>query len=157
MAMTKEEAIRQFVSCDLNAIPQEWVRSVAKNSGEYPTLPMWGTMWIVDTHIGERLINHSRTMVASADEIDLDAIEDEQERRRVERAITAEDWPVLEEYIDEEMSGAHCVLDKDGKTTALFVYEIADEHIIGVNGAGWDFSDGVWDKLYDLLELRWHI
>jgi hypothetical protein len=31
-----------------------------------------------------------------------------------------------------------------------------DEYIIGVNGAGWNFYDGVWDRLYDVAGLHWH-
>lgn len=155
--MNKQEAVEQFVTRDLNSVPQEWVQIVAEHEGEYPALPMWGTMWLVDENfIGEKLMEHSRVMVASASEIDLEDIEDEKERKTVTTAIKKEDWTVLEEYIDEEMSGARCVLDKDGNTTALFVYEIADEYVIGVNGAGWNFYDGAWDKLYDLLELQWH-
>lgn len=154
--MTKDEAIKEFVSRELNAVPLEWVKIVAEHESEYPTLPMWGTMWIVDNHIGERLIQHSRVMAARAEEIDLDSIDDEQERKRLEKAIKEEDWPVIEEYVDEEMAYERCVLDKDGNTTALYIYEIGDEYVIGVNGAGWDFYDGVWDKLYDLLGLQWH-
>jgi hypothetical protein len=156
MTTTKKEAIELFVNRDLNAVPQEWVRKVAEADSGYPSLPMWGTMWIVDTHIGERLIQHSRVMAESKDDIQLDDIEDEAERTKVEKAIKADDWTVLEEYIDEEMAYEHCVLDKDGRPTALFVYEIGDEYVIGVNGAGWNFYDGVWDRLYDLLDLQWH-
>lgn len=154
--MTKEEAVKEFVNRDLNAVPQEWVRIISEQSGDPAHLPMWGTMWIVDSHIGERLMEHSRVMVESAAEIDLEAIDDVAERKRVAKAIKNEDYQVTENYVDEEMAYEHCVLDKNGDTTALFVYEVADEYVIGVNGAGWDFYDGVWDKLYDLLGLQWH-
>lgn len=151
---TKAEAVKEFVQRDLNGVPQEWVRIVSENWGDHANLPMWGTMWIVDSWIGEKLMKQSRVMAYSADEIDLDAIEDEKERKRVAKAIKAGDY--LEEYIDEEMGNEHCVLSKDGNTTALFVYEIGDEYVIGVHGAGWDFYHGVWDMLYDLMGLRWH-
>ena len=48
------------------------------------------------------------------------------------------------------------MLDKDGNRTSIYVYEVEDEIVIGVNGAGWDFYQGVWDELYDLLGLKWH-
>lgn len=164
MPTTKDEAVREFVARDLNAVPQEWVKIVTEHHGDYPTLPMWGTMWIVDNFIGEDLVKHSRRMVGDKDEIDLDDIEDEDERARVEKAIKeldAEevDWSgaaLLENYIDEEMQGALCVLDKDGNTTALYVYDVGGEYVIGVNGAGWNFYHGVWDMLYDLLGFQWH-
>lgn len=157
--MNKLEAIKDFINRDLNAVPQEWVKIVAENEGNYPRLPMWGTMWIVEEDfIGKKLIKHSRIMAESAEEIELDAIENEKDREAVQKAIAndQQDWSLLEQYIDEEMAGEHCVLDKDGNTTALFVYEVGDEYVIGVNGAGWNFYDGVWDKLYDLLGLKWH-
>lgn len=153
--MKKEEAISAFVD-SLNSIPQEWVKIVAESKDEFPRLPMWGTMWFVDGFIGDKLIENSRVMVETKDEIYLDDIEDEKEKKRVEEAIKDEDWSILEDYIDEEMAGERCVLDKDGNTTALFIYEIGDEYLIGVNGAGWNFYDGVWNKLYDVLGLRWH-
>lgn len=155
--MTKAEAVKEFVKCELNAVPQEWVRIVAEEKGDfYDALPMWGTMWIVDPWIGEKLMDHSRVMVGSISEIELDDIEDPAERKRVKKAIKEEDWSVLEDYIDEDMQHQRCVLDKDGRATALFVYEVADEYVIGVNGAGWDFYDGVWDRLYDLMGMQWH-
>jgi len=152
--MTKQEAIKLFVDRELNAIPQEWVKIVMEHEGQYDALPMWGWMWMVDRDfIGERLMDRSRLMVSSMEEIDLNAL-DGTEKEMVEKAI-AEDV-FLEDYVDEEMAGAHCVLDKDGNTTALYVYDIGGYYLIGVNGAGWDFYDGVWNKLYDLLGLKWH-
>lgn len=154
--MNKKEAIEAMVKRDLNAVPQEWVQVVAEHNGEYPSLPMWGTMWFVDNYTGEKLVENSRVMVSSAEEIDLDGIEDKKERKRVEEAINTADYSVTEEYVDEEMAGERNVLDKDGNTTALFIYEVGDEYVIGVNGAGWNFYDGVWDRLYDLLGYQWH-
>lgn len=161
--MKKQEAIKEFVS-RLDAVPQEWVRIVAEHDDEYPTLPMWGTMWILDTIDGERLLKNSRVMLGDNSEINPEDIEDKKQRARVEKALKeleAEevDWAcveVLEQYVDEEMSGERCVLDKDGETTAIFIYEVGNEYVIGVNGAGWDFYDGVWDRLYDTLGLKWH-
>lgn len=153
---TKREAIEEMVKRDLSAVPHDWVATVAEHNGSYPSLPMWGTMWFVDNYTGEKLIENSRVMVGSPEEIDLDSIEDEKERKRVEESINTADYLVTEDYVDEEMQGERCVLDKDGNTTALFVYEVGDEYVIGVNGAGWNFYDGVWDKLYDLLGYQWH-
>lgn len=163
--MTKREAIEKFVERDFNAVPRDWVETVAQASGDYPTLPMWGTMWIVDQEfIGEKLMNRSRVMVSDASDIDLDEISDETERKKVSKAIQAyetnkENWTeqtILENYTDEEMAGEHCILDKDGDTTAVFIYEIDGQYVIGIHGAGWNFYEGVWDKLYDLLDLHWH-
>lgn len=160
--MKKEEAITQMVS-GFSAIPQEWVRIIAEEKHEYFNLPMWGTLWIMD-YFGEELYNNARVMVGEADEIDLDAIGDEDERKQVKEAIDALkqesiSWGeciLLENYVDEEMAGERCVLDKDGNTTAMFIYELDGQYLLGVNGAGWNFYNGVWDKLYDICGLQWH-
>lgn len=154
--MTKQEAVERLVS-EFNAVPQEWVQIVAEHNGEYPTLPMWGTMWIVSELDGEKIWEHSRVVVYDKDDIDLDEIErdeGEERRKQVEKAIEDDDYSVYEEYTDEEMDGANCVLDKDGNRTGLYVYEIGDEYVIGVNGAGWNFYDGIWDRLYDMLGFK---
>jgi hypothetical protein len=31
---------------------------------------------------------------------------------------------------------------------------IADEYVIGINGAGWNFYDGVWGRLYDVCGIH---
>jgi hypothetical protein len=160
----KQDAIREWVAREFNAVPQEWVRIAMEHFGYWEPLPMWGTVWIVDAHLGEKLMHHARVMAGEASEIDIENIDDAKERDRVQHAVTGlkEEnigWAgraLLEEYIDEEMSGAHRILDKDGYTTAAYIYVIADEHVIGINGAGWNFYDGVWDRLYDVCGIRWH-
>jgi hypothetical protein len=161
--MTKDQAVKEFVE-RLSAIPQEWVQIVAEHFDQYPRLPMWGTMWFIDSHWGEDLMEKARRMAGSYEEIDIDLIEDEQERLEVETSI--EDLKkesiaygglaVLDQYIDEEMAGEMCILDKDGHTSNLFIYEIEGEYLIGIHGAGFDFYDGVWPTLYDALDLKWH-
>lgn len=153
--MNKKEAIERFVS-ELSAIPQEWVKIVSESYGEYHTLPMWGTMWILDRHIGEEVMAQSRSMVGDMGELAHVDFNDEEEQEKVKKAIKEEDWSVLEEYIDEEMTAENCVLDNKGNRTAMFIYEIGDEYVLGVHGAGWNFYDGVWDKLYDIIGLQWH-
>lgn len=161
--MIKKEAIELLVNRDMQAVPREWVEIVAEKQGELSTLPMWGTMFIVDGNlIGEKLMKNSRLMYGTTDELQDEVSQgensnfDERERELITKAIKKEDWSALEDYIDEEMQDARCILDKDGKTTAAYIYEIGNEYVIGVNGAGWDFYDGVWDKIYDVLGLKWH-
>lgn len=152
--MNKKEAIEKMVD-GFSGIPQDWVKAVAEAKGEeIYTWPMWGTMWILD-YFGEDIYNNARMMVSSAEEIateDMDAAT----AKRIKKAIKADDWSVLEDYVDEEMAGARCVLDKDGNTTAMYIYEIDGQYVLGVNGAGWNFYSGVWDKLYALMGLKWH-
>lgn len=160
--MNKKEAIQKMVA-ELSSVSQDQFRTLMEASGEYHNLPMWGTMWRLD-YFGEDIYESARVMVGDKEEIDLDAIDDEKEREEVKEAIKALDeerisWgecALLENYIDEEMAGERCVLDKNGNTTAMFVYELDGEYWLGVNGAGWDFYDGVWDKLYDIMGLKWH-
>jgi hypothetical protein len=140
---TKQAVIREWVAREFNAVPQEWVRIAMEHFGYWEPLPMWGTMWIVDAHLGEKFMQHSRVMAGDASEINIERIEDEQKRDEVKNAITALkeeniDWAgcaILEDYINEEMSGVHRILDKDGNATAAYIYDIADDYVVGVNGA----------------------
>ena len=96
-------------------------------------------------------MKNSRRMVS-----DVSEIEDDEVRAKVEKEVEESDYSTWEDYIDEEMSGELNVLDKDGSPTAVFIYELDGEYIIGVNGAGWNFYDGVWDRLYEVAGLQWH-
>lgn len=122
--MTKREAVEQFVQTRLSPIPTDWVKIVAEKYDQYPTLPMWGTMWFVDSIWGEDLITDKYS------------------------SFMDENTP---DGFDEEMEGQRCI-----NGTPIYVYEIEGEYLIGVHGAGYNFYDGVWDKLYDLLGLEWH-
>lgn len=161
--MTKREAIESFVESRFDAIPQEWVRIVMESKGEYHSLPMWGTMWFIDSLWGEKLYNDARIMVGCNEDINIEDVEQEK-REEVKEALSALEkenisWgecALLEDYVNEEMANERCVLDKDGRTTAVYIYEIEGEYLIGVHGAGWSFYDGVWDMLYDVCGLQWH-
>lgn len=158
--MTKEDAIKKWVNQEFDSISQDWVERLFDSiQGYHPDLPMWGTMWKCNEFDGEKFMLNSRRMVSRASDIDLDEIEEkegEKRRKEVEKAIEEDDYQVTEAYVDEEMAGELCVLDTDGDPTAVYIYELDDEYIIGVNGAGWDFYDGVWNKLYDVADLHWH-
>lgn len=150
--MTKEEAIKRWVEQELNGLSQDWVeRLFISFNGYAPKLPMWGTMWILNQFDGEKFFENSRVMAH-----DVSDIEDDDIRSKVEKEVENDDYSTWEDYIDEEMAGERCVLDKDGNPTAAFIYELDGEYIIGVNGAGWNFYDGVWDRLYDAAGLHWH-
>ena len=158
--MTKEEAIKKWVNQEFSALSQDWVERLFDSfQGYHPDLPMWGTMWICNQFDGEKFFENSRVMAPSPETIDLDEIEEkegEKKRKLVEKAIEDDDWSISELYYSEEMAGERCVLDKDGNPTSVYIYELDGRYIIGVNGAGWDFYDGVWDRLYDVAGLHWH-
>lgn len=161
--MTKEDAIRDFVARDLSGIPSDWVQVVAEKKGEeIYAWPMWGTMWICDFPGANRLLENARPMLQGIDELK-DEVDQgknsnfsQKHREKISKALLGDDWDVLGEYVDEEMGGAHCVLDTKGNRTAMYVYDIDGTIVLGVHGAGWDFYSGVWDKLYDILGLQWH-
>jgi len=71
------------------------------------------------------------------------------DRSRIEKHL----HPVEDE--DDEMHGTLQVADLN-----LYAWYIgpADDHelVLGIHGAGWNFYDGVWDELYNLLGYRWH-
>lgn len=145
-----------------SSLSHDQLNTLAEASGEYLCLPMWGTLWRMD-YFGDTLYENARTMLGDKSELrdELEAgeyidAEAKKEKAMLIKALAEDDWSVLEEYIDEEMSGMRCVLDIEGKTTAMFIYELEGEYWLGVNGAGWDFYHGVWDKLYDICGLKWH-
>lgn len=149
-----------MVSRDFNHVPREWVEMVAEHNGEYPHLGMWGTCFIVKNFIGEQLKEKARYLFTDKMELeaalDLEFKDDKKEKARVKRAIAADDWGVLGEYVDEEMGGEWNVRDVDGTATAAYIHEVGGEWVVSINGAGWNFYDGVWDRIYDSLGLRWH-
>ena len=157
---SKKDAIVEWVAHEFSAIPQEWVHIILEHEHQCEPLPMWGWMWRVDDFIGCKLWGNSRVMCADVDELSANLKNNpgdytDAERADLEKAIKY-NWPMLEQYIDEEMSGARCILNESGYTTAAYIYVIADEYVIGINGAGWNFYDGVWDRLYDVCGIRWH-
>ena len=117
---------------------------------------MWGTMWIVNAHLGEKFMQHSRVMAGDASDIDIESIDDGKERDNVQNAITRLkeeniDWAgcaILDDYINEEMAGARCILDQHGNTTAAYIYEVAGDYVIGVHVAYAGMT------AYDVLLLR---
>ena len=138
--MNKREAIGKFVGRDFHSIPLEWVQAVAetKKTDIYPW-PMWGTMWIVENYLGEKLMENAIQVIPQED---------------CENHDKHDTCDICEDY--EEMEGAWNIKDKDGRSTAAYIYEIDDVYVMGIHGAGWNFYDGVWDKLYELLGLTWH-
>ena len=158
--MTKDEAVHAFVESNFNGLPIDWVQAVVKEKGEEIfALPMWGTMWIIDSYLGKILFDHSRRMVGEASEINLNDIEDDTEREQVKEAMEALEkeeisWgetALLDDYVNEEMAGARKI-----KGTNAYIYEIDGHHVIGINGAGWNFYKGIWDRLYDICGMKWH-
>ena len=122
--MTKLEAIKEFVAREMQHVPQEWVQIIAEKNGQYPRLGMWGTCFIVDNFLGELFLKHA-----------------------VEMRNYDEDNPD-EDNVDVRMAGEMRIGD-----TAAYLHEVADEWVISIDGAGFHFYDGVWDRLYDLLGL----
>ena len=56
----KQDAIREWVAREFNAVPQEWVRIAMEHFSYWEPLPMWGTMWVVDAHLGEKFMQRAR-------------------------------------------------------------------------------------------------
>lgn len=161
--MNKKEAVEQFVERDLSGIPQEWVKIVMEHHDIYEPLPMWGTMWVCNFPGAERLYENARVMAGDYDylrqilkEAGGEELYSDTEREMLTEALEKDDYSVLEQYVDEEMDGARCILGRDGYTTSLFIYDIEGEYVIGINGAGFNFFDSVWPSLYDAIGLQWH-
>jgi len=151
--MNKKEAVKKLVE-EFNNVPAEWVNSIAGDNGDYVNLGMWGTCFIVDDFVATEV--DTRTMYADVEELKQNINNRDVDYEKIQKAIKDDDYGVLEEYINEQMGGENCILDKDGETTNMYLHEVQDEFIISVNGAGFDFYSGVWDVLYDALGLQWH-
>jgi hypothetical protein len=123
--MNKSDAIHRMVE-QFQAIPRSWAETICEKLEEYHTLPMWGTMFIVDDWYGERLMQNSTIQLESGED-------------------------GYNEEMDSEMIGEHRIND-----TNAYIYEIDEQYVIGIHGAGWDFYDGIWDTIYEIMELEWH-
>src|SRR3990167_6136084 len=139
--MTKDEAIKMFVDRNFSGIPQEWVKIVSEHKNlDIYAWSMWGTMWIVNNWLGEKLMKNAAQVVEPS----------ECDNKHTE----GETCDICEDY--EEMGGAYNIKapDSEGEVrgTAAYIYDIDGEYVIGIHGAAWDFYDGVWDRLYDLLD-----
>jgi len=47
-------------------------------------------------------------------------------------------------------------IEKVEEKTGFTIQEIDDHMFLGIDGAGYDFYSNHWEKLYDLLDLKWH-
>jgi hypothetical protein len=102
-------------------------------------------------------------MAGDPSEIDIESIGDAKKPGKVQNAITGLkeeniDWAgcaLLEEYISEEMSGAHRILDKDGNATAAYIYEVADEYVIGSTAQA-GISTTAYGISCTTSAARWH-
>lgn len=157
--MTKQEAIKAMVK-EFQMIPQDWVQTVLEKDDQFEPLPAWGTLFFIEDSLGEELWDEkSRVMLGDKSELwdearNLDDEDPDKEKLRL--ALEADDWDVLSDYIDEDMSGGRCIIDDEGHPTNMFIYNIRVAYLIGIHAYGFDFYDGVWNRLYDILGLEWH-
>lgn len=54
---------------------------------------------------------------------------------------------------DEEMEGERRLK----KCSNVYLYEIGDEYLVGIHGAGFSFYDYIWPAIYKTLGLEWHL
>ena len=52
---------------------------------------------------------------------------------------------------DDEMNGSQEI-----GNTGIYAFNIADELVLGINGAGYDFYESHWIPLYEALGYNWH-
>ncbi len=134
MKKKKEECIKLWVERNFSGVPTEWVQAVAEKKGlDIYAWPMWGTMWLVDDYIGEKLMEASVMMTTS------DECENHDKDTNCDTCDT------------EEMAGAYNI-----KGTSAYIYDIDGQYVVGIHGAGWNFYQGVWDALYDICGTEWH-
>lgn len=138
METTKEnehDLLEEFVSRNFNIIPSEWFKIIMEEKEIYQPLPMWKSMWICDSWTGEKLWNHSKETINPSD---------------CKAHAKGETCTLCES--GEEMEGVMNIKNVNGDYTPVFIYEIDDKYIIGIHGAGWNFYDGAWNKLYEIVK-----
>ena len=152
--MTKEKAIEIMVN-GFQAVPREWVQIIKEGDHNYQPLGMWGTCFIISSWQYSSLETHRMYMDVEDLRNNLNSLQDK-EKEKLELAIKDEEYEILENYIDEEMAGAYNVVDREGRSTAMYICDLGGKNVLSINGAGCDFYDGVWDVLYVLIGLLWH-
>lgn len=148
----------------------EALKAIAEQANEELwALPMWGNVFRVDDSCDERKI---RALLC-----DGFSCEDEGEAddlvSRYGLTVCKDDFIDDDEDLDEQsfcdavreaLDDAHCedfYLSQSGwedvASTGFVAIDIDGDLYLGVNGAGYDFIDAHWVKLYQALGYSWHL
>jgi hypothetical protein len=176
----KERAVRRLVE-GFDNIPADWAALVAehKDGDECVALPMWGTLFRVgnmDRGNIEKLMVHPVPtdifdLIAFMEEHDIDpdalylnntvkllalaaSDPDEIDEEDVDalRDAVIDEW---RESMDEDAFLADSGWQDVG-STGIIAREFDGELLLGINGAGYDFYESHWTRLYDELGYTWH-
>jgi len=134
---TKDQAVQRFQERNFQSIPSDWVQTIFNDRNSEHKLPMYGTVWIVEEYWGRKLFTIKSKLLKEYDSNRTQAYNDKNTHC--------------------EMAGERAVIDRDGLPTNIFMYELDGRYVMGVHGCGYSSFDGVWDVLYDLFELKWHL
>jgi len=172
----KERAVRRLVE-GFDNIPLKWAALAAEHLDEEPcyAFPMWGTLFRVSNmdrgniekllvpaipkdavgliefaeehgiEIEEAEMKLLALAAADEDEIDEDEIE----------AIATEVYEAWTESGDEDAALVMAGWDDVG-STGIVAREFDGELLLGINGAGYDFYESHWHRLYEELGYSWH-
>jgi len=178
MSPELDRAVRSLVS-QFDNIPADWAALVAehKDKDECVALPMWGTLFKVtsmDRSNIEKLLRDPipediHELIEFAEDKGIDLEEIDNAMRLV--ALAASDPDEIDE--DEVANLRHDIQDRWGEDgdedywlassgwqdvggTGIIAREFDGELLLGINGAGYDFYESHWRRLYEELGYRWH-
>jgi len=125
----KRDAVKRMVD-SMSYIPYGWLEHIKEGLAEYFPDPMWGTIWLAGDNKGcfEEIMK----------EYDLDNEEK------------------LDEDEGEECAELICGGWHELGDSGVFVRELDEELLVGINGAGYNFYQAHWEKLYEAVGFLWH-
>lgn len=164
----KKDAIQQFINREFDAIPQEMVLTYLKANDIYPC----------DINITE-ITKYDPVYCDDGKEGEVVAIKGMDDERTVDVRIFGEDEDKIVNYPINEVSrrepegeyglpmwGTMWLLEanywsdhvQELSDSGFTVYELEDlgQLVVGIDGAGYDFYEAHWNKLYDKMGYTWH-
>jgi len=173
-----ESAVRRFVD-GFNNIPIEWLSLVAEHidKEECYAMPMWGTAFMphnMDAHNIAKLLRDPLPedivgLIEFIEDKGLDVEEIENAVKLI--ALAASDPDEIDESEVEDLRNAVRDAWRDSSDeeayladagwqdvggTGFIAREFDGRLVLGVNGAGYDFYESHWRRLYEELGYSWH-
>lgn len=177
MSPEVEKAVRRLVA-GFDNIPQSWAALAAehKDGDECVAMPMWGTLFRVgnmDQGNIEKLLTDAvpTDIVELLEFMDEHQIDPEEVNAMELIALAASDpedvddndvnelrYAVIESWRESGDENAYLADSgwQDVGSTGIIAREIDGELLLGINGAGYDFFESHWRRLYEELGYSWH-
>ena len=170
-----EHAIRRLVE-GFDNIPQSWAALVAEHldKDEFVPMPIWGTLFKVSNmdqgNIEKLIAEHdvptgAVELIEWAEERGIEIEESEMKLLALAAANDDEDRElemirdgIIDSWYDSGEEDAQLSMGgwRSVGSTGLLAREFDGMLLLGINGAGYDFYDSHWRRLYEELGYSWH-